>query len=205
VAWTVDELRDEIASHLQDPASRLVNRQQLLQFINSAAWDAANKGWVLETQDESLTLASDDYEYDVPAGLAYIHEIWQEAATGAGTYPTFIPWHQWEIVVDTGGTPAIHFSRDSFTITASIDLRLKGQTRPTTEYAEDGSIDPGMESFIRERAVMYAARNLSSQGGAHAQQYAQIEQTAQATSESLLQQQGEFFRPKRYARAVPGR
>jgi hypothetical protein len=206
MALTVDELRDEIAHHIQDPASQLLNRQQLLEMINSAAWDAAAEGWVLETQDESLTLASNDYEYDVPAGLAYIHEIWAESVAAAGTYPTFIPWYQWEIVVDASGTPAIHFSRESYTPVVSIDLRLKGQTRPTSEYSEGSDeIDPGMESFIRERAITYAARNLSSHGGAHAQQYAQMEQIAMAASESLLQQQAEFFRPKRYARAVPGR
>lgn len=206
MALTIDELRDEMAHHLQDPASQFVNRAQLLAFINSAAWDAANEGWLLDTQDESLTLTSGDYEYNVPSGLAYIHEIWREATTASGIYPTFVPWHQWEIVLDAAGAPAIHFSRDSFTVTVGIDLRLKGQTRPTTEYSSGSSnIDPGMESFIRERAVAYAARNLSRHGGAHAQQYAQLAQEAMATSESLLQQQSDLFRPKRYSRVVPGR
>lgn len=203
---TVDELRGEMAHHLQDPASTLVNRDQLLSFINSAAWDAANEGWLLNVQDESLTLSASDFEYDVPAGLAYIHEIWQESTTGTSVYDDFIPWHQWEIVLDAASTPAIHFSRDSFTVVATLDLRLKGQARPTSEYTSgSANIDAGMESFIRERAVAYAARNLSRHGGAHAQQYAQLAQEALVTSESLLQQQAEFFRPKRYARAVPGR
>ncbi|KKN83857.1 hypothetical protein LCGC14_0295100 [marine sediment metagenome] len=203
---TVDELRNEIAHHLQDPAKRLVNQAQLLEFIDSAAWDAAAEGWLLSTQDESLSLGSSDFEYDVPSGLAYIHEIWQETTAATGIYDDFIPWHQWEIVLDASGTPAIHFSRETFTVVSGVDLRLKGQTRPTSEYSSgSSSIDAGMESFIRERAIAYAARNLSRHGGAHAQQYAQLAQEAQTISESLLQQQAEFFRPKRYSRAVPGR
>lgn len=165
----------------------------------------SNEGWLLPTQDESLTTSASDYEYDVPAGLVYIHEIWQESATGVGTYPTFVPWHQWEIVEDASGTPAIHFSRESYTPVATLDIRLKGHTRPTTLYASGDTLDTGMESFIRERSIAYAARYMARQGGGHAQSAAQLAQEAMVTSESLLQQQGEFFRPKRYSRAVPGR
>ncbi|KKL24763.1 hypothetical protein LCGC14_2412080 [marine sediment metagenome] len=201
---TIIELRTEMGHHLQDAAHTLLNTAQLLSFINSAAWDAAAEGWLLDTQDESITLSASDYEYNVPAGIAYIHEIWTEAAAEAGTYPTFVPWHQWEIVLDTADTPAIHFSRESFTPTA-LDVRLKGQTRPTSEYGAGDSIDTGMESFIRERAVSYAARNLSRQGGPHSQMYAALSEAAMVKSEALLQQNAEFFRPKAYSRAVPGR
>lgn len=206
MALTVAEALNELSVHIQDPAHQLLNRAQLTACINSAAWDASAEGWVIETQDESLSLGSSDYEYDVPAGIAYIHEIWMEAATGTGTYPTFIPYYQWQIVMDTSSTPAIHFSRDSFTPTASIDLRLKGQTRPTVEYSsETSNIDAGMEAFLRERAVMYAARNLSRKEGAQAQSYLALAQEAFQISELLMQQQAEFFRPKKYSRAVPGR
>lgn len=203
--WSVTELREEISHHLQDPAHTLVNYDSLIDFINSAAWDASNEGWVVDVQDESLTLAATDFEYDVPAGLAYIHEIWQENTAADGTYPNFIPWHQWEIVMDASSTPAIHFSRQSFTPVVSIDLRVKGQARPTVEYGESDSVDAGMESFIRERAVAYAARNLARKGGVTAQLYAQLEQVAMEKSMELMQQQAELFRPKRYARVVPGR
>ena len=202
---TIVELQTEMGHHLQDAAHTLLNTAQLLAFINSAAWDAAAEGWLLDVQDESLTIASGDYEYDVPAGIAYIHEIWTEATTGTGLYPTFVPWHQWEIVLDASGDPAIHFSRESYTPVASIDVRLKGQTRPTSEYGASASIDTGMESFIRERAVSYAARNLSRQGGTHSQMYAALSEAAMVKSEALLQQNAEFFRPKTYSRAVPGR
>lgn len=206
MALTIVELTDEISVHIQDPGHDLLNRAQLLEAINSAAWDALAEEWFLDTQDETLTTGSADYEYNVPAGLARIHEIWQETTTATAIYSTFVPWHQWEIVVDKLGVPAIHFSRESYSLTTTIDLRLKGQTRPTTEYSEDtDEVDTGMESFIRERAVSYAARNLARGGSAHAQQYAQLSVEAMERSMELMKQQGEFFQPKRYSRAVPGR
>lgn len=205
MALTVAEITSELAHHLQDPGHTLLNTAQLRAFLNSAAWDASAEGWVLETQDESLTTADDEYEYDVPSGFAYIHEIWSETTTATGIYPTFIPLHQWTIEMNAAGSPAIHFSRESYTPVADIDLRLKGQTRPTVEYGESDDIDAGMESFLRERAVFYAARNLARVGGAQAQTYLPLSQEAFQTSELLMQQQAEFFRPKKYARAVPGR
>ncbi len=206
MALTIDELLDEISVHIQDPAYYLLNRAQLLETINSAAWDASAEGLVLSTVDESLTIAAADFEYDVPSGISYIYEIWTEAVAAAGTYPTWVPWHQWELILDASGDPAILFSRESYTPVADIDVRLKAHTRPTTEYSSvTDVIDPGMESFLRERAVVYAARNLARKGDTSAQQYAQLEQTAMENSMRFMEQQGEFFRPRRYARAVPGR
>jgi hypothetical protein len=204
MAWTVDELRDEIASHLQDPASQLVNRQQLLQFINSAAWDAANEGWVIALEeDESLTLAAGTYDYTIPSGFAYLHEVY--VANAGGTYgeAELVPLNRWRLVYNSSAAK-LRFSEEFFTITDTRSVKLVGQARPTSEYSEDtDNIDAGMESFIRERATMYAARNLSRHGGQHAQQYAQLEQEALQTSELMLRQQPERFQPKEYARPVP--
>lgn len=274
---TVEELRDEISHHIQDPARTLISDGQLLEFINSAAWDAANKGWLVDLQDdESLYLATSTFEYAVPASFAYIHEIWEEgdatdvgsnlnealdtsetdvdvvngtlyavgdriridsewmqvtavvanvltvtrgvlgtiAAThtsgtaifrGPGTYNRWLPWSRWQIKRGLSNSPVIWFDNDLFTITVGHRLRVLGQSRPTTEYGEDASIDTGMESFIRERAVAYAARNLSRSGSQHAQTFPPLGAEAYAASEDLLQQQAELFRPKRYSRVVPGR
>jgi hypothetical protein len=203
---TIDELRDEIANHLQDPASRLVNRAQLLEFINSAAWDAANEGWVVDLEeDESLSLTTGTYAYTVPASFVFIHEV--IIADAAGDYPLsqLVPWSQWQIVMN-GDTVQLLFSKDRFTITNGRAVKLRGQARPTSEYTSGtASVDAGMESFIRERAVMYGARNLSRHSGAHAQQYAQLAQETLQTSELMLQQQAELFRPKEYSRVVPSR
>ena len=203
---TVDELRDEMSHHLQDPASLLVNHDQLIEFINSAAWDAANAGWVVDLEEsETLTLASSTYAYDVPASFAYVHEL--IVADAAGDYPLsqLIPWSQWQIVMN-GATVQFLLSKDRFTITNGRALKVRGQARPTSEYSSGSdNIDAGMESFIRERAIMYAARNLSRHSGAHAQQYAQLMVDAKATSDELLTKQAELFQPKTMSRVVPSR
>jgi hypothetical protein len=206
VPLTIDECRDELAHHLQDPAGQLVNRDQLLEFINSAAWDAANEGWVIDLEeDESLTLAASTYAYTVPASFAYVHEL--VIADAAGDYPLsqVVPWSQWQIVMNAT-TVQFLFSKDRFTITVGRSIKVRGQARPTSEYSEGtDNIDAGLESFIRERAIAYGARNLSRHSGAHAQQFAQLAQEAMLTSAALLQQQGELLRPKEYARVVPSR
>ncbi len=203
---SIDELRDEIGHHIQDPAHRLVNRDQLLEFINSAAWDAAASNIVLPIEEnESITLNTNTFDYGVPSSFAYIHEIWQESSSGAGTYTDFIPWNRWQLAFDDA-SPVIRFSREFFTVVNDIDLKVKGHSRPTSEYssAED-TIDAGLESFIRERAVAYAARYMARNSGTQAQQYAQLVQEAFQTSENFLQFQEGFFRPNIYSRAVPSR
>ncbi|KKN84457.1 hypothetical protein LCGC14_0289190 [marine sediment metagenome] len=205
MALTVDELRDEMSHHLQDPARLLVNDDQLLEFINSAAWDAANEGWVVDLDEtESTTLSSGTYAYDVPASFVYVHEL--IVADAAGDYPLsqLIPWSKWQIVMN-GATVQFLLSKDRFTITDGRAVKVRGQARPTAEYSADGSIDAGMESFIRERAIMYAARNLSRHSGGHAQQYAQLMVEAKATSDELFTRQAELFQPKTMSRVVPSR
>lgn len=206
MAWTVDELRDEIAHHVQDPAHTLVNRAQLLDFINSAAWDASNQGWVVDLDEtESTTLATGTYAYDVPASFAHVHEL--IVADAAGDYPLsqLVPWSQWRIVMN-GATVQFLFSKDRFTITNGRTVKVRGQARPTVEYSSGtANIDAGMESFLRERAVMYAARYMARTGGSLSQTAAMLEQSTFQTSELMLQQQPELFRPKEYSRVVPSR
>lgn len=49
---------------------------QLLVFINRAAKDVINSGWLLpQEHSENVELLSNEYEYDVPARFAYIKEI----------------------------------------------------------------------------------------------------------------------------------
>ncbi len=204
MALTVAELKDEISHHIQDPSHFLVNTDQLLEFINSASWDAAAEGAVLPIEDnESLTISTGTFEYNVPATFAYIHEIWQEATATSDIYPAFVPWNRW-LLSYNGSNAIIRFSREYYTITNDIDLQVLGHRRPTPEYSEDTeNIDAGLESFIRERAIAYAARNLSRTGDTAAQAYAQLYLDAIQSSTTILKEQTEFVRPGIYSRAVP--
>ncbi len=199
---TIEELRDEIAQHLQDPSHLLVGRAQLLEFINSAAWDAANGDWLLPKSEESIETAASTYEYAVPTGYEYIHDIWLESST-ANQFDERILRNQWKIgLVSTAAT--IIFDSILWTIVATRNLKLDGHARPTTEYASSGSIDVGLEAFIRERGIMYGARNLSMHGGQHAQQYSKLAEQTFQTSESMLQNRPEQYRLHLRSRAVPG-
>ncbi len=202
MALTIEELRDEIAQHLQDPLHLLVGREQLLEFINSAAWDAANQDWLLPKSNESIETAASTYEYAVPSGFTYIHDIWLESST-ANQFDERILRNQWKVgLVST--TATIIFDSILWTIVATRNLKLDGHARPNTEYTDSESIDVGLEAFIRERAIMYGARNMSRHGGQHAQQYAQLAQEAFTTSEGMLQNRPEQYRLHLRSRFVPG-
>lgn len=200
---TITELRDEVSHHLQDPANLLVSQGQLLEFINSAAWDAATNDWLVPLDDVSLVTAADTYQYAVPANFQYIHDVWLESGT-ADLYDRRVLRNQWRLLL-VGATPTLYFDPDLFTIVATRNLKIVGHRRPTTEYTETSTIDTGLESFIRERAVAYAARNLARHGGQHAQQAGQLEQLAWQTSEALLQNRPEQYRLHVRSRLVPGR
>lgn len=200
---TIAELRDEIGNHLQDPAHFLIQRQQLLEFINSAAWDAANGDWLLPKSDESLETAASTFEYAIPSGFEYVHDIWLESST-SNQFDERILRNQWKIgLVST--TATLIFDSVLFTITVTRNLKLDGHARPTTEYTSDtDNVDVGLESFIRERAVAYGARNLARHGGQHAATYAALFQEAYQTSADMLANRPEQYRLHLRSRHVPG-
>lgn len=73
----VSALRDEVASHLSDPAKQQVTDTAYIGFINSAARDARNKGILIHVEDaETIILVTDVYKYAlVPQDMAYVHQI----------------------------------------------------------------------------------------------------------------------------------
>ena len=53
-----------------------LNRDHILGFLNQAAADTRNSGWLIRMQHvESVQLLSNEYEYDVPARFAYIKQL----------------------------------------------------------------------------------------------------------------------------------
>ena len=204
MALTIEELRDEVSNHIQDPAHLLLNRQQLLEFINSAAWDASNGEWLLPLDSESLETSSGVFEYTVPSTFVYIHEVWLESST-ANQFDVRIVRNEWRLQL-VGSTSTLIFDSLLHSITVTRNLKLVGHLRPTVEYSEDtDNVDAGLESFIRERAVALGARNLARGGGQQAQQYAQLAQEAYQTSADMLANRPEQFRMHLYSRLVPGR
>ncbi len=73
---SVNTHRQEIANNIGDPGMDRANRDHLLGFINQAARDLANSGWLIRLEDaENIGLLSDEWEYDVPARFAYVKQL----------------------------------------------------------------------------------------------------------------------------------
>ena len=73
---TFNELREQVAYGVGEPTMENVNRDHIAGFINMAARDIRNTGWLIRMQSvESVQLLSNEFEYDVPARFAYIKEL----------------------------------------------------------------------------------------------------------------------------------
>jgi len=152
---TFANLKTGIALRCHDTGTELSDTNYGV-LINQAVDDLAAEGIVLPlAEDESLTLATDDWQYDVPASFAYIKEIRQESAVGGGKYPNVIHPTLWRLTIETSTTPVIQFDESEFGITNGVKLKIVGQKR-VAQLAGTEVAPPGLESFIRERALSYA-------------------------------------------------
>lgn len=198
-----------VAARLGDATQAELTAAQYLAFVNDAIDDLAGAGWLEpQTEDESLSLSASTYEYDVPAGFAYIRTIY--VADSDGTYPADheVPQHQYRLILDASADPEIHFLKDRFDLLISgRALKLIGQKRPTQDIAGGATIVSGMEAFIRERAIAYAGDALSAMAAAGdlAPYRAEIAKQAWAKSEQMLARHPQEFRVKPNSRHVPGR
>lgn len=129
-------------------------------FLGAAVQDAKNSGWLIVLEDdESLTWTANTYAYAVPASFAYVSELRVEnTATSPSTWDEVVPDHFWEIRLDSS-VPKFFIHR-GFPIPSGKLMKVIGQKRPTlysagaTGLAE--TVDPGFESFLRDRALAYA-------------------------------------------------
>ena len=195
----------EVSLHLHDPSNLEVTAAQILTFIQSAARDARSSGWLVYLEDdESLTIAANTWEYNVPASFAYVEKLMlEETINGVSTYTFRIPDNHWTIRFN-GAVPVFSF----YTLTSLItDRRFKvvGQQRPTIYTAGANTIDFGMEAFLRERVLYYALRYISSGSSELARWRQQMALMAFQTSEQLLKRHPQEFRVRPSSRVVYSR
>lgn len=157
---TVQNLVDSIAGRLRPWDGVEMSIGQLQNFVNDAVYDARNSGWLIILEDdESLTFANDTWEYEIPASFAYIHQLRiEDDSTTPSTWDEPVPRHFWDIRLD-GAVPKFFFSKQ-FPLPVDKALKVIGQKRPTI-YSSGATgmaqtVDPGFESFLRERAVFFA-------------------------------------------------
>lgn len=295
----VSELIDEVSLHIHDPSSQEVTRDQLLTFLNGATRDLTNSGWLLEIQHaENIELLTDQWEYDVPAGFAYVKELRlgdqtqgnggtvdtgvnvDEAldnsetvvdvgdasiftindliqvdseimlvtaldsattqntltvtrayfSTTAATHDTaadilrpladvvydyIIPRAYWRDKLQSGGRnttqaalgsrPQFVFNSDYFSFTAGTPVQVVGQRRPSIYTLETETLDAGMESFLRERTLTFAARFASLGGSAISNMRRAIGQESLALSEQFLRLHPQEFRVAPNSTRIKGR
>lgn len=154
---TILELIDEIMEHIRPPDEIDISIPRMLAYINSAARDARNSGWLVHMEDdESLVFLQDTWQYAVPATFAYIRELRIENnTTSPSTWDEIIPEAYWAPPRIEGGVPVIFLIRP-FMIPVGVRMKVVGQKRPSLYSVVTATVDTGMESFLRERAITFA-------------------------------------------------
>jgi hypothetical protein len=201
----ISELMESLAQSLRDIGMTQANPKQLLIFINQAVEDAKRRGVYRPiNDDESVSLATDVYEYEVPEDFVFIDELW--VADGSGLFPARTHDHKWRLVT-VGDVPVIRFDYRVFTDLPDADgraLRIRGQGNLQKYTVTTETIEPGIESLLHERATMYGARNLGRLTGEE-NVYAATETQAFQTSELMIQEAIRYMGQRLYSRRVPGR
>ncbi len=202
---TVLDIIDSVKARMREDDRIEVTFAQMISFINDAAQDLVASGWVIQDLDEAGLFVAGTYEYVVPSGIAFIHEIRIEnTVTSPSTWDEIIPLHFWRI--GEYDSPMINFHK-AFPIPDAKLMRVLGQKRPSLYTATADTIDSGMEPYIRESALASA---LSFQSAA----IPELEQSrsrfalageARLRAEQFLSRSPQRFRQFPNARYVPGR
>ena len=83
--------------------------------------------------------------------------------------------------------------------------RVYGWKRPTVYTAGGDTVDPGLESFLRERATAYALKYMAVGQSELDRSRIQMSELAMRDSEAFLSRQPQQYKIMPRARYVPGR
>ena len=192
-----------------DVALSELTQAQWLTLVQGAARDSRNSGWVLKMEDnESLTVVSGTYEYTMPATFAYLERVYlEDTSEGTSVYNLEVPRGHWDIGYNdlgAGAVPTLKFA----TLTAvnvGKKLKLVGQKRPTIYALVTETVDPGMDSFLRERALFFGFRFLAAGRSEYATWRQQMALLSYQTSETMLKRHPQEFRPRPSSIVIPTR
>lgn len=204
---TATALGLQVARRARDASQGQVTAAAYLDFINMAIDDLKAAGWLQpQVTDTSITLAAEDFHYAIPSGFAYIQKIVIEDENDEYPENQVVPEFHWSIVLDAADTPAIYFDPHIFDLLIpGRSVKIFGQKRPTGNLSGSDTIVPGMESFVRERALAYALEYMADSTSETSQLRAQRAGQAWAKSEKMLGQHPMEFRVKPSSRYVLGR
>ncbi len=201
---TVLSLIDSIQAGIRGPDEIEVSIAQVQTFINDAAQEARSSGWLLPLEDdESLTFASNTYEYNVPSTFAYVYMLRiEDDTTSPSTWNQIIEHHLWDIRIDDS-VPKFFFHR-AMVLPVPQLLKVVGQKRPTIYSALASTIDPGMEAFLLRRATAAALGFISATGELDPQRF-QMWSQHRRDAELLLARHPMEYRVKPSSKYVLGR
>lgn len=201
---TILDLIDEIQAGIRGPDEIEVSIAQIQTFINSAVYEARSSGWLLPIEDdESITFASNTYQYDVPADFAYVYMLRIENdTTSPSTWNEILEHHLWDIRIDDGD-PTFFIHR-GVALPVPMSLKVVGQKRLTVYSALATTVDPGVEAFLRARATASALGFISATGELDQQRLGMWAQHRR-DAELLLGRHPQEFRVRPSSKYVLGR
>jgi hypothetical protein len=202
---TAADLTAGVALRCHDPSKLELTDAQYLILVNQAIDDLTAEQIVTPlAEDESLTLAANVWDYTVPADFAYIKELRQESAAASSKYPNVIHPSLWRLTIETTTTAIIKFDENEFTPVAGLHLKVIGQKR-VAQLSGVLVAEPGLESFIRERAIGYAADILAGGVSELSAWRRALVQEAWTRSNLIMQRIPREWRPLPDSKRVPGR
>lgn len=205
----IDDLISECALHVHDEGLIEIRRSTWLAFCTTASRHARSSGWLLPMEDdESLVIAENTYDYDIPTGFCYISDLWREDDFGGvSVYNIYIPQDWWApggMIRINNGKPVLNF-HNGYTLETGKHIKIVGQRRPTVYTDVSQTIDPGMEGFMIERVLYYAFRFLGTGQSEFSRWRQQMSVQSFQSSEQLLARHPAEFRVNPSAISVPGR
>lgn len=201
------DIKGGVALRIHDPSKNELTDAQLGELVNQAIDDLTAAGIVLPlAEDESLTISSGTFIYSVPAGFAYVRELRLESTSSSDKYPNAVHPSLWRLTIETSSTPVIYFDENEFDSAThdSKSLKVIGQKR-VAQLSGSDTVQPGLEGFIRERAVAYSAEFVAGGQSELAQQRRRLSEVAWARSNEILTNIPREFRPISDSRRVPER
>lgn len=200
---TVKTLVDNIMGQVRPPFGMEPTIDQVVGYINDAAFDAAGQGALIHIEDdESVTFATPTVS--VPASFAWIREI----RYGSPNYESVIPRHYWDVRMD-GGVAKVFFH--SALSGPSGLLKFIGFKRPKTDYAVamTDTVDEPLVAFLRERAIFNLMQFIAVPGTEQEDALRALHsETRWKTAETILRTYLNEVQEKKYVpapRFVPGR
>jgi len=201
-----DTIGEMVALRVHDPSQVEITDTQYGLLVNSAIDDLSGAGVVLPLEeDESLTFSTTTFQYNVPAGFAFIQELRLESSASSGKYPTAIHPSLWTVVLD-GAAAKFQFDENEAPMSTwnGLKMKIRGQQRVPQLTGAD-TVEPGLEAFIRERTVAYAAEFVAGGESELAAQRRRLSEVAWERSERLLARIPPMYRISPDSKRVPGR